>query len=43
MDRLDVKIVTYLQKDGNSTNAGIARKVGVSEENCASPAEEAHE
>ena len=32
MDRLDVKIVTYLQKDGNSTNAGIARKVGVSEE-----------
>ena len=32
MDRLDVKIVTHLQKDGNSTNAGIARKVGVSEE-----------
>lgn len=32
MDRLDVKIVTYLQEDGNSTNAGIARKVGVSEE-----------
>ena len=32
MDRLDVKIVTHLQRDGSSTNAGIARKVGVSEE-----------
>jgi Lrp/AsnC family transcriptional regulator for asnA, asnC and gidA len=32
MDRLDVRIVTHLQNDGNSTNAGIARKVGVSEE-----------
>ena len=32
MDRLDVKIVAHLQKDGTSTNAGIARKVGVSEE-----------
>ena len=32
MDRLDVRIVTYLQEDGTSTNAGIARKVGVSEE-----------
>ena len=32
MDRLDVKIVTLLQKDGTSTNAGIARQVRVSEE-----------
>ena len=32
MDRLDVKIVTHLQQNGQSTNAGIARKVGVSEE-----------
>ncbi len=32
MDRLDVRIVTHLQEDGSSTNAGIARKVGVSEE-----------
>lgn len=32
MDRLDVRIVAHLQKDGTSTNAGIARKVGVSEE-----------
>ena len=32
MDRLDVKIVTHLQRDGTSTNAGIAREVKVSEE-----------
>ena len=32
MDRLDVRIVAHLQKDGTSTNAGIARQVGVSEE-----------
>ena len=32
MDRLDVKIVTHLQKDGMTTNAGIARQVDVSEE-----------
>ncbi len=32
MDRLDIRIATYLQRDGTSTNAGIARKVGVSEE-----------
>ncbi len=32
MDRLDVRIVTHLQQDGSSTNAGIARLVGVSEE-----------
>ncbi len=32
MDRLDVEIVAHLQKDGTSTNAGIARKVKKSEE-----------
>ena len=32
MDRLDVEIVAHLQKDGTSTNAGIARKVKRSEE-----------
>lgn len=32
MDRLDVRIVAHLQKDGTATNAGIARKVKVSEE-----------
>ena len=32
MDRLDVQIVAHLQKDGTATNAGIARKVKVSEE-----------
>jgi Lrp/AsnC family transcriptional regulator for asnA, asnC and gidA len=32
MDRLDVRLVALLQKDGTSTNAGIARQVGVSEE-----------
>ncbi|HAC19209.1 MAG TPA: Lrp/AsnC family transcriptional regulator [Dehalococcoidia bacterium] len=32
MDQLDVRIITHLQKDGTSTNAGIARQVGVSEE-----------
>ena len=32
MDQLDVSIIAYLQKDGTATNAGIARKVGVSEE-----------
>ncbi len=32
MDRLDIKIVSYLQEDGVSTNANIARKIDVSEE-----------
>lgn len=32
MDQLDFRIITHLQKDGTLTNAGIARKVGVSEE-----------
>ena len=32
MDRLDIRLVALLQKDGTSTNAGIARQVGVSEE-----------
>ena len=32
MDQLDVKIIVHLQKDGTATNAGIARKTGVSEE-----------
>ena len=32
MDRLDVEIIAHLQKDGTSTNAGIARKVERSEE-----------
>ena len=32
MDQLDVRIITHLQKDGTSTNAGIARDVEVSEE-----------
>ncbi len=31
MDELDTKIIEILQKDGRSSNAGIARKVGVSE------------
>lgn len=32
MDKLDIRIISLLQEDGTSTNAGIARKVGVSEE-----------
>ena len=32
MDKLDIKIISLLQEDGISTNAGMARKVGVSEE-----------
>ncbi len=32
MDNLDLKIISLLQEDGTATNAGIARKVGVSEE-----------
>lgn len=32
MDKLDVRIITHLQRDGTSTNAGIAREVEVSEE-----------
>ena len=32
MDKLDLKIISLLQDDGTATNAGIARKVGVSEE-----------
>ena len=31
MDELDTKIVAMLQDDGRASNAGIARKVGVSE------------
>ena len=31
MDVLDTKIIGILQKDGRASNAGIARKVGVSE------------
>ena len=31
MDGLDTKIIEILQKDGRSSNAGIARRVGVSE------------
>ena len=31
MDSLDTEIVSLLQRDGRSTNAGIARHVGVSE------------
>ena len=31
MDELDTRIVTLLQKDGRASNAGIARRVGVSE------------
>ena len=31
MDELDTKIIEILQQDGRSSNAGIARKVGVSE------------
>ena len=31
MDELDSKIVALLQEDGRASNAGIARKVGVSE------------
>ena len=32
MDKLDLEIISLLQEDGTSTNAGMARKVGVSEE-----------
>lgn len=32
MDKLDLKIISLLQENGTATNAGIARKVGVSEE-----------
>ena len=32
MDKLDLRIISLLQEDGTSTNAGIARQVGVSEE-----------
>ena len=31
MDELDMKIVEILQEDGRASNAGIARRVGVSE------------
>lgn len=31
MDELDTKLITLLQEDGRASNAGIARKVGVSE------------
>ena len=31
MDELDIKIVKILEQDGRASNAGIARKVGVSE------------
>ncbi|MDA1189585.1 MAG: Lrp/AsnC family transcriptional regulator [Chloroflexi bacterium] len=31
MDALDTKIIELLQEDGRASNAGIARKVGVSE------------
>ena len=31
MDELDTKIIEILQDDGRASNAGIARKVGVSE------------
>ena len=31
MDELDTKIIKILQDDGRASNAGIARKVGVSE------------
>ena len=31
MDELDTQIIKILQKDGRSSNAGIAREVGVSE------------
>ena len=31
MDELDSKIIAMLQEDGRASNAGIARKVGVSE------------
>ena len=31
MDELDTKIIQILQEDGRASNAGIARKVGVSE------------
>ena len=31
MDELDTKIIALLQEDGRASNAGIARKVGVSE------------
>ncbi len=31
MDKLDSKIIDILKKDGRSSNAGIAREVGVSE------------
>ena len=32
MDKLDIKIISLLQQDGTTTNAGIAKQVGVSEE-----------
>ena len=32
MDKLDIRIISLLQDDGNATNAGISRQVGVSEE-----------
>ena len=31
MDELDTKIIAMLQEDGRASNAGIARRVGVSE------------
>jgi len=31
MDELDAKIIAILQEDGRASNAGIARRVGVSE------------
>ena len=32
MDELDLKIISLLRQDGTATNAGMARRVGVSEE-----------
>ena len=32
MDKLDLKLISLLQEDGTSSNAEMARKVGVSEE-----------
>ena len=31
MDELDTKVISMLQEDGRASNAGIARRVGVSE------------
>ena len=32
MDKLDLKLISLLQEDGTSSNAGMAREFGVSEE-----------